>query len=179
MEAVFDGEITDEDELRDILYSISDFYRDCRFIYLGDRLASYLYNICPDIPRSMGHAAHLPIRHNVDIAEVMKETRKRCEETFPGKVADVILYGSYASRIRDSESDVNIMLLLDVSEKLWPLTRYPVYRIASELSLKYDVTITITGRTLRHWEENKDSLPFYQRILREGRQYVDVITEQT
>ena len=71
------------------------------------------------------------------------------------------------------------MLLLDVSEELWPLTRYPVYRIASELSLKYDVTITITGRTLRHWEENKDSLPFYQRILREGRQYVDVITEQT
>ena len=177
-EAVFDGEIIEKDDLTRIMYEMSDFYADSRFLRLGDRLASYIHRIYPEITAAMGYLAR-PLAHpDVDIAEILMETWERCEAAFQGKVADIILYGPYASGMPDAESDINIMVLLDINEQAFPQTRYPVCRISSELSLKHDITVSVTARPIRHWNENKDTDPFYSRILCEGRQYSEVVSER-
>ena len=54
--AALDGKITGKENLENLLYGMSDFFGDERFILLGESLADYLYGVYPEIPRAMGYA---------------------------------------------------------------------------------------------------------------------------
>ena len=56
LEAALDGKITGNENLQNLLYGMTDFFGDERFVLLGERLADYLYGVYPEIPRAMGYA---------------------------------------------------------------------------------------------------------------------------
>lgn len=99
---------------------------------------------------------------------ILNDVSELAKAVFPGKSCETILYGSFARGDQDSGSDVDIMVLTDVSQT--ELSRYkaPFLRLSSELGLQNDVLITITLKDRETFERYLSSVPFYQAVRREG-----------
>ncbi len=49
-----------------------------------------------------------------DAIDIMNEVHRRCQDIFPGGIKDIYLYGSYAQSDFDSESDVDILIIVNL-----------------------------------------------------------------
>ena len=84
------------------------------------------------------------------------------------KINKIILYGSYARGDFDSESDIDILILLDCDEQELRNYRRRMTVLASRLSLENDIEVSLLLKTRNSFEERISSLPFYQKIKKEG-----------
>lgn len=100
--------------------------------------------------------------------EILNETHRRCQSVFPCKIQDAYLYGSYARGDFDSESDVDILLTVDILPEDLSTYRSSIAVISSDLSLAYDVTVSIAVKPLEQFRRYADVLPYYKNVLREG-----------
>ena len=99
---------------------------------------------------------------------IRNEAYNLCKDVLQDKITDCYLYGSYARGDYDQESDVDIMIVVDMSyEEVNPYRR-EISKIGSELSLEYDVTVSIKLQPKKILEQYKDVLPFYKNVLKEG-----------
>lgn len=98
------------------------------------------------------------------LSDVETETRK----LFGRKLKQLILYGSYAREQQDLESDIDIMILVDESEKSLRKYNYKIADLMTHLSLKYDTFISLTDETYSRYTEYLDVLPFFRNIADEG-----------
>ena len=94
-----------------------------------------------------------------------------CREIFLDKLSDCYLYGSYARNDYDKESDIDIMIIVDMSNIEISSYRKQISHVAYKLSLKYDITISIKLQSKEILNKYKDVLPFYQNVLNEGVRY--------
>lgn len=90
------------------------------------------------------------------------------KEIFKDALHSVILYGSYARGDYDNESDVDIMILADVSDSDLRLFRKQIDALCSLLLYEYGVVVSITERDTKTYNRYVDILPFYQNIQKEG-----------
>ena len=102
---------------------------------------------------------------------ILNETFKMCNETLDCVVSDAYLYGSYARGDYHSESDVDILLTINKAPEELAAYRKIIARISSELSLKYDVTVSVTLKSKEQFRKYSDILPFYKNVLSEGIRY--------
>jgi predicted nucleotidyltransferase len=92
------------------------------------------------------------------------------KEIFGDKLKSVILYGSYARGDYDSESDIDLMVLVDLPknrlEDFWD----PINKIASRLSLESEecTTVSIHEQDTETFDRYLPVLPFFQNVRREG-----------
>ena len=92
------------------------------------------------------------------------------QNMFGDKLNKVILYGSYARGDYNHESDIDVMVLVDVpAEELIPYRRQ-MSKISSRLSLEAEdcVTISIAMKDNETFSRYKDVLPFYKNVLKDG-----------
>ena len=89
-------------------------------------------------------------------------------EAFGNKLHKIILYGSYARGDFDSESDIDIMVLLDCGEDELRQYRPQICRIASRASLESDVEVSILLRDKASFEKRLELLNFYRNVQNEG-----------
>ena len=101
---------------------------------------------------------------------ILEEVYQQCSRRLPCKIEDAYLYGSYARGDYHAESDVDILLTVD-GEDIAPLRKVAA-GVSSFLSLKYDVTVSVSLKPAAHFLRYSDSMPFYQNVLREGIRYV-------
>ena len=87
------------------------------------------------------------------------------------KVKDVYLYGSYARGDFHMHSDVDILITADMSAEDLCLYRNSAALLNSELSLKYDVTVSVTLKPLEQFLKYANILPYYKNVIREGIKY--------
>ena len=100
--------------------------------------------------------------------QILARVKKEAESIFGEKLVDVILYGSYARGDYDHESDIDIMVkvnidrhdLYEYSKKMW--------KVAHELDLEHDALISVKLQDNFIFEEYKDVLPFYKNVTQEG-----------
>ena len=78
------------------------------------------------------------------------------------------LYGSWARDEQNSESDIDIMILVDETEAALKGYRHKIVDIMTDLSLKHDTVISFTRESNSRYNEYLDVLPFYQNIYNEG-----------
>ena len=100
-----------------------------------------------------------------DAGLIAREVYSECSKVFPGRIRDAYLYGSYARGDFDSESDIDILLTV-ISRR-----RYDLAEITSSLSLKNDITVSVTAKPLSQFRQYSEVLPFYKNVLREGINY--------
>ncbi len=87
---------------------------------------------------------------------------------FGDKLKKIILYGSYANNKETSESDIDFFVLVDDNDVNLQKSRYKIADVMTELSLQYDVLVSITEETCRKYEKYSECLPFYKNISRSG-----------
>ncbi len=86
-------------------------------------------------------------------------------ELYGQRLKAVYLFGSYARGDYHAGSDLDIMIVLDTYARYWDeLVRSA--ELASNLSLKYDVTISRTIMTEEEWKQG--DLPVLRNVRAEG-----------
>ena len=100
-----------------------------------------------------------------DRAAVM-EYVARIRNRFPDRVLSVVLFGSKARGDADAESDIDLLVLVDAENnefcsELW--------RIASDVSLEYNVVLSARVFGQARWAETRRiRLPLYRAIVADG-----------
>lgn len=100
--------------------------------------------------------------------KIFKEITEKMQDLFGNKLRKVILYGSYARREQDNESDIDFFVLVEDSEESLSQKKYKIAEIMTELSLSHNVLVSITEETLSRYNKYSDILPFYRNVNNEG-----------
>jgi predicted nucleotidyltransferase len=87
-------------------------------------------------------------------------------ERFPNRILAVTLYGSKARGDDDDESDIDLLVLVDVEDDEF---RSELWAIASAVSLEYNVVVSPQVFGQERWDETRRiRMPLYRAIEAEG-----------
>jgi predicted nucleotidyltransferase len=101
-----------------------------------------------------------------EIEEIIKQINSHLKKKFKEKLDKIILFGSYARGDYDNESDIDILVLVkDVELRKYndEMTDFEV-----DLTIKYGILPSIILRNTRYFNENKEIIPFYRSVEKEG-----------
>ncbi len=110
----------------------------------------------------------MSIKINRKASKIVKEVKTICSQLFGDKLHDIYLYGSYARGDYDKESDIDILLTVNLTQKQIIKYRKHIAVICSDLSLKYDITVSISIQPLNLFIKFSQDLPFYRNVIKEG-----------
>ena len=85
-----------------------------------------------------------------------------------GGVQDAYLYGSYARGDYTAESDIDILLTVNMDAASIARHRNTVAAMTSRLSLENDITVSVTVKPAAQFHQYAQILPYYCNILKEG-----------
>ena len=97
-------------------------------------------------------------------APLLQELKDALYQVYGERLCGLYLYGSFAIQEQDAESDVDIAIVLSEIHDYWEEIQR-TGTIVSELSLKYDVSISPIRIREMEWE-HKDS-PFLNNVRKE------------
>lgn len=101
----------------------------------------------------------------IDTKSLLAELKSGLSRLYGNRLKAVVLFGSYARGDYDHNSDLDVMIVLDDYRRAWDeLVRSA--ELASDLSLKYDVTISRTFMKETQWRSG--DLPVLRNIRAEG-----------
>ena len=100
----------------------------------------------------------------IRIDSLLNDFAENSKRLFGEKLNDIILFGSYARGDYDAESDVDIIMIADISED----ELYNYKRSVADLSLEYDVLVSPMIEPLARYQKYKDIIPFLNNIQKEG-----------
>ena len=91
------------------------------------------------------------------------------KDLFAAKLDKVILYGSYAGGDFDEESDVDVMIVVDMKEE--NLRNYEALftKFSSDASLENEVLIVPLLCDKTRFETQREYVPFIRNVNEEGR----------
>ncbi|MBR3767313.1 MAG: nucleotidyltransferase domain-containing protein [Clostridia bacterium] len=102
------------------------------------------------------------------LEQLLNTVAKKAKELFSDKLHSVILFGSYARGDYDDESDVDIMILANISATELRAFRSEIDSLCGSLLYDYGVVVSITEKDTETYHRYADVLPFYQNIKKEG-----------
>lgn len=103
-----------------------------------------------------------------DISGLLRATYRGMESIFGDRMVSVILFGSYARGDFDSESDVDIAVLVDCSREELSQYHPAIVSQMSRFMMEYDRLISVTDIPIADFNTYKEALPFYRNIDKEG-----------
>lgn len=106
--------------------------------------------------------------NNLKVRKVLKEVDDRMVNIFKSKLKKVIVYGSYARNENTSESDIDIMVLVNEDEQKIKEYEDSITDIMVDLSLKYNIVVSIYTQSVQEYEMQINVLPFLMNVEREG-----------
>ena len=102
------------------------------------------------------------------LENITTEVSRRVQELLGGSLRNIILYGSYARGDYDEESDIDIMVLTDISESEMRPFEYQLAIISSRISLENDITVCIMLNNKALFEERLPLSAFYRNVINDG-----------
>ncbi len=105
------------------------------------------------------------------IKEIMERFSSETKKLYGQILRTVILYGSCARGDFTSDSDIDVMVLLDIPQDKINEERRRILDISDKLDWDYDVVLT---PVIQNYQVYHDYLPvskFYQNVQKEGVRY--------
>lgn len=102
------------------------------------------------------------------MADLLKQYTEKIHQIYGSSLNRVILYGSYARGDDTSDSDVDIMILVNGSEEEVRNTRYQVSDVTYDFNMEHDLLIMPIVKAAEHFRYWLPVYPFYQNVEREG-----------
>ena len=102
------------------------------------------------------------------VDEILEQVKNFSVGRFGDKLVSVILYGSYARGDYEEDSDIDIMILVDMDASA--LSRYQTEfsHFGTGVDLNYDVLTSFLLQDKNTFESWKHVLPFYRNVIAEG-----------
>lgn len=101
---------------------------------------------------------------------MLTEFSKQVGELFSDKLSEIILFGSYARGDYDSESDVDIMILMNISrdeERMYSSQLVKIMENVYDI-FGYSIVLSPIVTSNDFFSEWRDVLPFYRSVVSEG-----------
>ena len=110
----------------------------------------------------------MTITINIDV--LLSSLVEKVKSTFGDSLVSIILYGSYARGDFDAESDIDVMVILDLPSDEITRYNYEIDKLASRLSLETDIctTVSISLQDNMTFSKYSSFLPFFSNIVSEG-----------
>lgn len=102
------------------------------------------------------------------IKNILQEFYSRIKEIFGNELSAIIVYGSYARGDYTDSSDVDVMILVKVSEIQIRDYTDAVADCAFDILMKYGVDISPIVKNEKHFYDWADNLPYYRNVRDEG-----------
>ena len=98
-------------------------------------------------------------------ARLLEELKEGLTAIYGENLNGVYLYGSYATDEQEAESDIDVVIVLEHYDDYWEEIKR-TGSLISNLSLKYDVSISPIRITLRDWRD--DDSPFLANVRKDS-----------
>ena len=108
------------------------------------------------------------MRTQTQLNKITSEVSLRVRRVLNDHLHSIILYGSYARGDYSDHSDVDIMVLADVSDNERPTFQKSIDKISSAISLENDIVVSISFKNKKFFDTHTSVLPFYRNIVKEG-----------
>ena len=102
------------------------------------------------------------------IADTLKKVVTSVNTEMPGVVKQIILYGSYARGDYREDSDIDIMILLDLSDMDIKQYRHELSGETFDFNMDHDLDIKPIAKSQQHFQNWVDAYPFYANVEKEG-----------
>jgi len=102
------------------------------------------------------------------LAIVTDELRRNTQSLMGDKLRKIILYGSYARGDYKEYSDLDIMVLADVSESEKKEYQHRIYDMTSDLGLEHDIIVSMILNNENLFMSRLPVSQFYRNVLSEG-----------
>lgn len=102
------------------------------------------------------------------VRSIIYQFSRQMKNVFGPHLAKVIVYGSYARGDYEDNSDVDVMILVDLPESEIKKMENDVYDIAFEIEMNTGIDISPILKSEAHYEYWADVLPFYRNVRKEG-----------
>ena len=109
---------------------------------------------------------------NSEFNNLIQEVREALNGIFGDKLVQVWLYGSYAKGNHNADSDIDIMVLVDLPKNQVSLYKRKVSDISSEIDLEYDVFLSTKLQNKDTFLRYSNTLSLFRNILKEGKRIV-------
>lgn len=103
-----------------------------------------------------------------EIQKVTSTVVGKLVELLGNKIYKIILYGSYARGDFDTESDIDIMILINGTDEDVLKYRKDVRRIANDVGLDNNILVSLLIKSRQSFEEWSDVVVFYKNVIKEG-----------
>lgn len=109
-----------------------------------------------------GSMSQIPLH----VRDLIQQFAKESKSALHHHLIAEYLFGSYARGTYTSESDIDILLLVD---QFTPEIRRQMSSLATEYSLRYNIYISPIIKDRQVWTQNQQyNTLFYQNVIREG-----------
>jgi predicted nucleotidyltransferase len=102
------------------------------------------------------------------IKTVLSEVTSAMKELYGSKLKEIVLYGSYAKDEQDEESDIDIMLLIDMNDEELKSYDKKLNSIISDIGYKYMKVISVIDMSYKKFNNWANVVPFYKNVANEG-----------
>lgn len=99
---------------------------------------------------------------------LLQEYRSKLQNVSEEHIKKVILYGSYARGDFQRDSDIDIMVLVDLDEKSLKSCEDKIYDLTYDFNLEHDTEIMPVVQNVDHFNYWKKAYMFYKNVEEEG-----------
>lgn len=99
---------------------------------------------------------------------ILEKSKIELKKIFGKHLKKIILYGSYARNEEEDGSDIDIMVLADINRIELSKYRDEISDIMVDLSLKFDLLVSITEINIDDFNNFVEYIPFYGTVEAEG-----------
>lgn len=99
---------------------------------------------------------------------LMEQYIVQVQEIYGSHLRKVILYGSYARGDSGPDSDVDLMILLDMSDLDLKAYSQKLSYMTYDFNMDFDLEIKPIAKSEEHFEKWVVNYPFYANVNREG-----------
>lgn len=102
------------------------------------------------------------------IQGLMEQYVSEIKKIYGAHLRQIILYGSYARGDYGADSDIDIMILLDISDLELKTYGQALSYMTYDFNLENDLDIKPIAKNETHFRKRIENYPFYVNVEREG-----------
>lgn len=104
----------------------------------------------------------------MQLQKILNNFTAKAKALYKDSIVSIMLFGSYARRDNTPDSDIDIFIIVKLSDSDIKKLNNAIYDIAYDIGLEYDVDIEPIVVNDKHFAKWKNIHPFYQNICQDG-----------